>query len=402
MSRMHYLRKQYPALLDGFGLSQLGNWTMDGYLPGSNETATEFGVWSVQRGPLGTQTFTGTHANTSVWLLYSNLNDSTTLTYDCTDTANAIMAPYVSGGSVTNLFYPYDNITLEASPTSYYLDNNAPYRGCVNTVTLQPHGFAAYVPTADWVAPLPVMTGFSPGHDARVVRGDVNATQIDLVFQYSTAMNCSSITNTLKITSERSNATATPALDSSSVICGPATGADVSDSNGTPPTAWAWSGTIKDADDGIYMFSLTNVTSSAGVATGTTDNLLVRKGEETNIMIFPASTAANYYNPLLSAVDGKYYLNHQSFGASSFRWSSDYGQNWAAWKDWESTTTLTASDFNVSELWDGKHIQVQYHSALAASAAHVVEADTDWDGVGTRRVPAYLLRGKYNLWVRFL
>mgnify|MGYP001589895923 CR=1 FL=1 len=37
MSRMHYLRKQYPALLDGFGLSQLGNWTMDGYLPGSNK-----------------------------------------------------------------------------------------------------------------------------------------------------------------------------------------------------------------------------------------------------------------------------------------------------------------------------------------------------------------------------
>ncbi|KAL8283489.1 hypothetical protein RQP46_005592 [Phenoliferia psychrophenolica] len=397
MARMLQLRKTYPALLDGFSLQTRGNWTSNGYLPGSNTTATEFGVWSVERGPLTNQTFTGTQANTTVWLLYSNLNDSTTITQDCTG-ADGIMTPYQSGVAVTNLFHPYDNITLSTSPTSYYLNGLAPYRGCAPSISLVPHGFAAYVPTANWVAPLPVLTGFLPGHDARLTRGTVNATNIDLVFQYSTAMSCDSISTGLTLTSERSNATATPTLDKSSVVCGPATGVNVSDLNGAPPTAWAWSGTIINADDGIYMFSLSNVTSSSGTSTGTTDNLLVRKGLETNIMIFPASTAANYYNPLLTPEDGHYYLNHQSYGASSFRWSSDYGQNWSPWNAWESRTQLEETDFNTTDMWDGKHVKVQYHSELAASSDHVVEADAEWDGVGTRRIPTFLLRGKYNDW----
>ncbi|KAK4704606.1 hypothetical protein P7C70_g1601, partial [Phenoliferia sp. Uapishka_3] len=397
MTRMHSVRTIYPALLDGFSLSKLGNWTDDGFLPGSNGTATEFGVWSVERGPLGSQNFTGTQANTLVWLLYSNLNDSTTVTRDCT-TADAILTPWVKDTVITNLFYPYDNITLAASPTSYYLNGLAPYRGCASSITLNPHGFAAYVPQANWVAAPPALTGFSPGHDARLLRPEVNATNIDLVFEYSTAMDCNSITNGLTITAETSNSTLTPSILAGSVTCGPATPVNASVLTGIAPTAWSWSGTVVNADDGIYMFTLSNVTSSSGVSTGTTDKLMVRKGAATNIMVFPASTVANYYNPLLSVDGAEYHLNHQALGASSFRWSSDYGQNWAPWAAWESRTTLNESSFNVTNDWDGKHVQVQYHSNLAASSAHVVEADAQWTGVGTRRIPAYLLRGKFNLW----
>ena len=50
-------------------------------------------------------------------------------------------------------------------------------------------------------------------------------------------------------------------------------------------------------------------------------------------------------------------------------------------------------------MWDGKHVQVQYHSDLVASSAHLVEADIEWDRVGTRRIPVMYLRGKYNDWV---
>ncbi|KAL8279670.1 hypothetical protein RQP46_007983 [Phenoliferia psychrophenolica] len=398
MARMFQLRREYPALLDGFSLSSLAKWTTTGTFPGSNGTATEFGVWSVSRQGLQTQSFSGAQANTSVWLVYSNMNDSMTIEEDCSSTS-FINTPYQANQSIQNLFYPYDKIALSASKTSYYLDKKAPWRGCVPSFTLEPHGFAAYVPATDWIAPPPVLTGFLPGHDARLVRGDANGTNIDLTFQYSTAMSCDSISDALTITSERSNSTSSPSLDLKSVVCGASTETSRlnADLNGAPPTAWSWSGTIVDADDGIYMFSLTNVTSAKNVSTGTTDNLLVRKGLESNIMIFPASTEANYVDELLTAENGKYYLNHAALGASSFRWSSDFGQHWSQWADWESRTELSASDFNKTSQWVGKHIQVQYHSELAASAAHLVESDLDYTG-GARRIPSYLLRGEFNDW----
>lgn len=396
---MLYLRTKYDALLDGFSLNQLGNWTADGYLPGSNQTATTFGVWSVTRTALESQTLTGTNANVTVWMLYSNMNDTTAVAYDCTDT-DAIISPYEGDVVVQNLLYPYDNITLANSSTSYYLDGHAPYKGCAASITLAPHAFAVYVPQANWVAALPVMTGFSPGHDARLLRPTVNATQIDLIFEYSQDMSCSSITNGLNITSELSNSTYVPVLDASSVVCGAATDPSPSNLTGVPPTVWYWSGTITNADDGVYLFSVSNATSTAGLSTGTTDHLLVRKGTAENIVVFPASTDANYYNPMIQlTADDQYTLTHQSLGASSFRWTTNYGESWSDWAAWESTTSLTGADFNASTLFDGKHIKVQYHSQLLASSAHVVEADFDWTGIGTRRFESFLVQGQYNDWV---
>ena len=103
---MHHLRKSYPTLLDGLSLTTLQNWTSWAQLPGSNGTATEFGVWSVERTGLANQTFTGAQGNTTLWLLYSNLNDSITISEDCADATSGIQTPYPAPDTLTNLFYP--------------------------------------------------------------------------------------------------------------------------------------------------------------------------------------------------------------------------------------------------------------------------------------------------------
>ena len=82
-------------------------------------------------------------------------------------------------------------------------------------------------------------------------------------------------------------------------------------------------------------------------------------------MIFPASPAANYIDGLLTVENGTYYLHHTALGATSFRWSSDYSQNWSPWAPWESRTQLSQSDFNATTDWTGKHIQVRHPSSCA-------------------------------------
>lgn len=62
-----YLRSQYAALQDGFNLVQIGNWTTFGTLPGSRDTESEWGMWSVLRGTLPNVTLSGPHSDISVW-----------------------------------------------------------------------------------------------------------------------------------------------------------------------------------------------------------------------------------------------------------------------------------------------------------------------------------------------
>src|SRR5271170_6427386 len=97
LQTMYYMRENYPSLNDGFLLQKLSNHTIDIYLPGSNGTPTETGMWSVSRSPLTEgQDFTGLTpaGNSSVWLLYTNMNNSVSYTFDCSNPGNALLAPF--------------------------------------------------------------------------------------------------------------------------------------------------------------------------------------------------------------------------------------------------------------------------------------------------------------------
>lgn len=64
-----YLREQYVALTDGFALVQRGNWTHFEQMPGSNQTATEIGLWTASRAGIpNAQTLTGTNYTADVWM----------------------------------------------------------------------------------------------------------------------------------------------------------------------------------------------------------------------------------------------------------------------------------------------------------------------------------------------
>ena len=85
MKSMFEMRDNFPVLNDGWYLEQLSNHTYDVYLPGSNNTPTETGLWSVYRSVFeGAQTVADVgQGNQSVWLLYTNENRTVDYTFDC-------------------------------------------------------------------------------------------------------------------------------------------------------------------------------------------------------------------------------------------------------------------------------------------------------------------------------
>ena len=119
LKQMFELRQKYPVLNDGWTVRQLSNQTFNYTLPGSLGVPTETGLYSVLRGRMeGVQDFDGEgmFGNQGVWLLHSNYNGSITYTSDCNNTSDAIISPFDAGTAVKNMFYPFDEWTLESSP----------------------------------------------------------------------------------------------------------------------------------------------------------------------------------------------------------------------------------------------------------------------------------------------
>jgi hypothetical protein len=158
------LRASYPVLNDGFSLVQHGNWTHEDFLPFSNGSVTERGLWSVSRSGFSTQNFT---FNDTVWFVYTNENTTITHSGDCT-TSTGIRGPYRSDTAVRNLLYPFESYTLGASNQAFFFDDKEPYFGCIESITMQPYDFKVLVPTDVWEAPAPALTKATPGHDARI------------------------------------------------------------------------------------------------------------------------------------------------------------------------------------------------------------------------------------------
>ncbi|KAM0746951.1 hypothetical protein T439DRAFT_383591 [Meredithblackwellia eburnea MCA 4105] len=409
IARMNQLRTIYPAISDGFGLSRIGNWTTLILHPNS-DGPTEVGVRSIARGFIDNQNISPAipHYNTTVWMLYSNSRTDTTVTEDCAG-AGAIFTPWpTTVGDIRNLLYPYDTLTPVAAGTQQ--------TGCIPSYTIPAYGFSAYVPSTEWVAPTPILTGFAPGHDARLI--NTGSDEIDLRFEFDTDMDCTSLTNSLKIVTEPPSLS--PALDASSVNCGflnsPSNGMV-----GSQPSAWGWIGKVRNAGDGIYLFSISNVTSTAGVSSGVTDSFIVRKGSVGNIMV---NKTANTDSGLLTQSGSTFSVNHQATGASLLRYSTDFGDNWSPWSAYEATTSLQSKNFNSSSNWSGKardfpspyqikvynltlisgaffllflqHVKVQYYSNLTGSASHVVTGDLD-STPGGMRFPGWIIQGVFNM-----
>ncbi|WWD19870.1 hypothetical protein CI109_104338 [Kwoniella shandongensis] len=399
LRNMMYLRTQFPSLQDGFGLTQLGNWTHFIQLPGSNNTQTELGLWSVTRSPLTSQTVQGnkfgfkTDGVTSqpVWLIYTNENTSLPYKFDCKG-KDWISSPFVSGTTVRNLFHPYENYTLEDSLSAFNDDDKEPWRGCLGEIDMQPFEFKALVPQNQWVQQPPSLTKFYPGHDARVLSTGAT-TNVDIYFEFDTEMDCNSVQNALQLKSSIIGSSAQPNL--SQGTCGVVDNPEVPSIPSIAPSRWRWSGQIQNAADGVYEITINSANSyGTNVASNMVSHLLIRVGTHDNPIVFPDE--AQFSDTLLSVSNGVYTVNHSAPGADMFRYSADFGQTWAAWANYETTSTLNATLFK-DLWWDGDHVVVQYYSAIAGSSNQLVHADANWNG-GNRRWPQLLARGKFNTW----
>lgn len=269
MKQFLYLRSTYSALQDGWDLVQRGNWTFDIQRPGSNGTVSEIGLYSVSRaGIQGVQNFTGNYTD-QVWLLYSNMNATNTWAFDCLSSL-WISSPYQSGTTVQNLLAPFEQYTLEVSGSSYYNNGAAPWYGCLSNITMDPYGMKVLVPTTEWVPPLPMLTRFLPGHDARITAlpGDPNSTTINIVLEFDTTMLCTSVTNSISFNMSSSGIGGPPTLDANSVACNPVTNPVITGVVGAPPSAFSWSATLTNVPDGILDIIVNNPSSSAGTSTG--------------------------------------------------------------------------------------------------------------------------------------
>jgi alpha-1,3-glucan synthase len=265
-ARFNQLRSVYNALQDGFNLVQRGNWTYFIDRPGSNGTSTEMGLWSVSRsGIAGAQTLTGNHTD-QVWLLYSNENQTRTWQYDCKDPKLWIASPYQAGETVRNLLAPYETYTLAESLSPYFNNGNAPYFGCMSSFTTQPFGFLALVPNDEWVGPNPALTGFLPGHDARIhaESTDANATTIDITLEFNMAMDCTSVTQSLSFNMSSSGQGSAPTINQGSVNCAAIQSPVYSQINGVDASTWAWSATLENVPDGILEILVNNPSVSGG------------------------------------------------------------------------------------------------------------------------------------------
>ncbi|PYH89723.1 putative alpha-1,3-glucan synthase [Aspergillus ellipticus CBS 707.79] len=390
MKRMFQIRENYPVANDGLYLETIAQLTENIYLPGSTDTPTVTGLWSVKRTYYpGVQTDAST--NSTFWLVYHNANITTTYGSSCTNASAALLSPFKSGTKLRNVFYPYDTLTVDDGPSS-----NSSY-GCTSNMTLLPWEYRAYVESADFVEPGPFMTEFVPGHDTRLLSYSDTAETVDIQLGYSEAMDCDAITNAITLNSTTLQGV-TPSFDTSSINCTNITARTTShDYVGEIPTAWTWSARLTNVYHGVHQVTVNNVSTTAGVHTDSIDRFLFRVGTPTNPLI---SALANYSSSLVhKSDDDTYFIQHEATGADQFRYSTNFGGDWSNWTTYTGANTTV--DFpkwsgTDDQKWVGTHIKVQYFSRLTASSDYIQEGDYGWKDGYERRFPHLWWNGPYN------
>ena len=206
--------------------------------------------------------------NDTVWLLYTNEHSAITYSGNCT-TDSGIAGPYQSDTTVRNLLYPFGGYTLGAATNQpFCFDGEAPYFGCIESITVQPFDYKALVPSDSWVAPIPARTKFTPGHNPRIEvnANSSNANSINVQIEFSDLMDCNSVTQSMNFTIASSEkASSSPSINSGSVQC-----QTISDGNlqparviGATISRWYWKGTIDNVADGILAITINNPQSQS-------------------------------------------------------------------------------------------------------------------------------------------
>lgn len=403
---LNVLRQRYPSLQDGFMLSAMSNHTRWETLPGSFGTPTEFGLWSSvrlpsvkQRSSNGSVWNSDGDVTQQVWLLYTNENHTVTYNEDCTSD-NAVLSPFQADTVVKNLFWPFETYPLGNTNKPYFENGLAPYRGCVSGLTMEAFDFKALVPIDRWTHIPPSISGFTPGHDARV-EGD--GSNIEITIEWDQPMDCDSVTTALTASGAlqyQGEVGKTPNIQPTSGGCRtiPEGERPKPDIVGIPPSAWSWTGTITGGGQGLYRLNVGNVTAQRDGEgntghTGVTDHLHFRVGTKDNTFVFNE----NDYDNSIFTVDGdNFTIRHKAFGADKYRYSPNFAQEWSDWMDMEEVSTLNKTMFE-HNWWKGEHVIVQYWSKHAGSAGTAVHADANYDGP-QRRFPQLLLRGTFNNW----
>ncbi|KGO69103.1 Glycoside hydrolase, superfamily [Penicillium italicum] len=376
MKRMFEIRTHFPVANHGLFLQTISQLTEDIYLPGSSTTPTTDAIL----------------ANETMWLVYQNGNRTKSFGGSCSNSSAALLSPFVSGKRLKNLFYPYDELVVDDGPT------NSTY-GCIKGgMELLPWEYRAYVETETFVEPGPIVTEFVPGHDSRLLSPEGTAETIPVQLGYSAEMTCDIITNgiTLKSTTEKG---IDASIDTASVRCTNVTARTTSNNYiGEVPTVWSWSANLTNVYHGIHQLTVANVSTShtSGVYTNATDSFLIRVGVHTNPLITPLS---NYSTSLVQKSGNGFYVKHNAAGADKFRYSSDFGNTWSKWMEYEggntnvSTPTFTGTS---KQAWKGTHIRMQYFSRLTGSSDYIQEGDYNWDESSIRRFPHLWFNGPFN------
>ena len=398
LKHMYQMRKDFPVLNDGWWVQKLSNKTRNVYMPGSDGTPTETGLWSILRDKYGEVQDLGSEAdNQPVWLVYQNDNDTVEYQFDCSDNETALISPFPAGTWVKNLFYPHDEHKLQAGPKELGLNGSTETNGCLDSLTLEAYEFRAYVPSRQFVPPRPMVTKFEPGHDVPIlstVSPDLDE-DIDVKIYFSAKMDCNSVTRSISFNSSTEAGT-TPSVNTNSVKCNPVTG-DNTPLPGQIPSTWVWSATLTRVYNGVHRLTIKNATSSAGDPTDAVDHFLMRVGQRDNPMLFPS---ANYSTNLLHQLDnGTLVVRHHAAGADKYRYSTNWGTTFSKWLPY------TGGDDFIKELewtgtkqqeWKGKHVRVEYWNRWTGSSDYVQEGDIGWDKNYPRRFPHLFFNGPFN------
>ena len=404
LKRMFELRQQYPVLNDGYNLTTLSKKIYDIYLPGSGGIPSPHGFWSVYRGRSErVQDFSGIgQGNQGVWLLYSNENKSVTYEFDCSssNTSLALISAFPADTIIKNLFYPYEEVTLERSVIKYGIEKSTEFNGCLPRLETAAWDYKAFVPKDKWISPGPTITKTVPSHDARlkstVTYDDQESVPIEI--RFSSEMNCNSVTNGIEIDSTTEGGRRAR-LNKTSVHCTLAD-ADPPRYVGEIPTAWIFSASLENVYNGVHTVTIRNASIEYGkLSTGTVDRFMFRIGQPDNPMVFPK--LANYTTTLLhrSPDPGKLHISPRAAGADKIRYSRNWGTSFSKWLDYTGgNITLEVQPWSGTkeQEWVGEHVIVHYWSRMTGSSDHVQHADLERGGLPPRRFPHVFVQGDYN------
>lgn len=346
---MFELRRHYPTLNDGYHLETLSNQTRDIYLKGSGKTPSPFGIWSIYRSQLdGIQNLNDSgQGDQGVWLVYSNENRTADYVFDCEDESMALISPFAANVIVKNLFYPFDEHTLE---------NSTAPSGCLSALTMPPYGFKAFVPLENFVSPDPVITGVEPSHDSRIPAAVELGRQqnVSVEIQFSMPMDCDSVANSLVLNSTTQDEV-TAHLITDTISCGSVEPNASSSYVGAPATLWRFSAELGNVSHGIHTITVKNASTENGSSTNSVDHFMFRIGDPSNPLVFPT---ANYSSTLLhrNLDTGDLFITPAAPGADKFRYSTNWGSTWSSWLRYTGeNTTLEDQPWSGTnaQKWDG-------------------------------------------------